>query len=314
MNRSQHSAARLFLMNPSTLRGMTFMLISALFTSLTHLMIRHVSADIHAFEISFFRCLFGLMFMLPLLVPYGLAALRTQHLGLHAMRSGLNVIGMWLVFAALAFTPLAKVAALDFSSPLFASALAFLFLGERLRARRLAALATGFFGTWVIFRPGVAELDVGAALVVLASAMWGGVVAMIKVLARTESTITITLYLGLFMTPMALIPALFVWQTPSLEQLGWLLLVGAFGTLNQLFVAQALKEADVTAVMPMDFTRLIWSAIFGYMFYAEISDVWTWLGAVLIFSSTTYIAFRERALRSAAEHAASGSSKPASTA
>lgn len=302
------------MMSPSTLRGMAFMLISALFTALTHLTIRHVSADIHSFEISFFRCLFGLMFMIPLVLPYGMAAFRTQHLGMHAARSGCNVIGMWLVFAALAFTPLAKVSALDFSSPLFASALAFLFLGERLRARRLAALATGFFGTWVIFRPGIAELDVGAALVVVAAAMWGVVVAMIRVISRTESSITMTLYLGLFMTPLALIPAIFVWQTPTLDQFGWLVLIGAFGTLNQLFVAQALKDAEVTAVMPMDFTRLIWSAIFGYMVYAEVPDVWTWIGAVLIFSSTTYITFRERALRSAAKNVTGNSSKPPSTA
>ena len=300
------------MMSPSTLRGMAFMLISAVFTSLTHLGIRHMSTEMHSFEIAFFRCLFGLLFMIPLVMPYGLAAFKTQHLGMHAARASLNVIGMWFVFAALAFTPLAKVSALDFSSPLFAAALAFLFLGERLRARRLSAMAIGFFGTWVIFRPGVAELDIGAAFVVLASALWGAVVTMIRAISRTESSVTMTLYLGIFMTPITLIPAIFVWQTPTLEQLGWLALIGIFGSLNQLFAAQALKDAEVAAVMPMDFTRLIWSSIFGYMFYAEIPDIWTWMGAVLIFASTTYITFRERALRSAQQASDSGS-KPPST-
>jgi drug/metabolite transporter (DMT)-like permease len=143
--------------------------------------------------------------------------------------------------------------------------------------------------------------------------MWGAVVTMIRVISRDESSVTITLYLGLFMTPMTLIPAIFVWQTPTVEQLGWLVLISIFGSLNQLFVAQALKDAEVTAVMPMDFTRLIWSAIFGYMFYAEVPDIWTWLGAVLIFSSTTYITFRERALRSAAQQTSVSASKPPPT-
>ena len=118
-----------------------------------------------------------------------------------------------------------------------------------------------------------------------------------KVLGRSESALTITLYTALVAIPITLVAAVPVWQTPSLEQIGWFTVIGVLGSLNHLCQAQALKEADVTAILPVGFTRLIWASVFGYLVFAEIPDPWTWVGGTMIFLSASYIAYRERRIR-----------------
>jgi drug/metabolite transporter (DMT)-like permease len=89
------------------------------------------------------------------------------------------------------------------------------------------------------------------------------------------------------------------WQTPTFVQLAWFVVIGGLGSLNHLCMAQALKEAEITAILPIAFTRLIWASIIGYVVFAEVPDLWIWVGGVMIFSAATYIAFRERAVKKA---------------
>ena len=118
--------------------------------------------------------------------------------------------------------------------------------------------------------------------------------SIIKILSRTESSLTIVAYMSIFLGVFSIIPALWVWQPFGLHTLFWLVLVGLFGTIAQMALSQALKETDPTALMPFDFLKLIWSAIIGAWFFTEIPDAFTWVGAAVIFSSGLFIASRER--------------------
>lgn len=297
---------------PAAVRGMALILVSTLCFAGMFGVIRYITigGGLRPFEAAFFRNLFGLLVLLPWFARVGLRPLRTQRLKLHALRGLLQVIGMLSIFTALSLTPLAEVSALSFSAPLFASLGAVLFLGERIRLRRWTALIVGFAGTLVIIRPGFEVINLGLLLVIFSSGFWASAMLVIKLLARTESSVTITAYMGLFLIPLSLIPALFVWQWPSGEELAWLVVIGTLGSLGHLAMAQAFKEADATAVLPFDFARLIWATIIGYLAFAELPDLWTWLGGIIIFASTTYIAFREAKLKGAAaqETAAAGPS------
>ena len=95
------------------------------------------------------------------------------------------------------------------------------------------------------------------------------------------------------MMPFSLLAATTVWQTPTLEQLVWLGAIGAMGSINNLCIAQAFKVAEVSAVMPLDFSKLIWASIIGYVFFAEVPVVWTWVGGSSYSARPTYIAYRE---------------------
>ncbi len=277
-----------------TQRGMAYMLLSTLTFMTMNGITRHLANDLHPFEMSFFRSLFGLAFFIPLLVGQGWAPLRTQRLGAQLYRGALNGASMLLYFLALKYASLVKVTALFFSTPLFGALMAVLVLRETIRGRRIAALAIGFVGMLVIIRPDRDILDFGAALVLSSAVISGYAVVLIKQLSRTEAATTITIYTGLVTMPMSLIAALPFWQTPTGEQLAWMVAMGALGSIGQYAMVKAFSEAEVTAVLPLDFTKLIWSAAIGYLAFGEVPEIWTWIGGAMICASAVYIAHRER--------------------
>ena len=273
------------------------MLMATVMFSCMHGMIRHVSAELHPFEIAFFRNMFGLALLAPLLFRYGIAPLRTTKLKLHLLRGLFNITSMLCFFYALSIAPLTDVAAMTFASPIFATALAVFVFGEKVGIRRWTAILVGFVGTLVVLRPGFEGVALGPLLALIASLIWGVALLTIKVLARTESSLTITAYMMILLTPLSLIPAVFFWQWPTVEQYLWLLFTAALGTSGHLFLNQALKEAETNVVMPVDFVRLIWVSIIGFYAFGEVPDLFTWIGGAIIFSSALYIAYRESVRR-----------------
>ena len=290
-------ASKYFGGKPSTLRGMALMLFSAICGSTMVAGVRYLSAELHPFEIAFGRMAFGFLMFVPLFIQRGFEPLETKRLGLQGLRGGLHLCAMLLYFYGLTLTPLAKVTAISFSAPLYATILAIMVLGEVVRARRITALIIGFAGTMVILRPGAEIIDVGALFILAAAVMWGLALIVIKILGRTEPAITTTIYSTVVVTPFAFLACLPYWQWPTLEQLVWFAAIGTIGNLAHLSLNQAFKEADITAVLPFDFTKLIWAALYGFFIFGEIPDWGVWVGGIMIFASVTYIALRERRLR-----------------
>ena len=200
---------------------------------------------------------------------------------------------MLAFFYTISITPLAEVIALSFAAPIFATLLAIFIFREKVALTRWMAILFGFAGTVVILRPGYEALSLGPILALMAAMTWGSAVIIIKTLSKTDSSVTITAYMVLFMTPLSLIPALLVWEWPTWEQLAWLALVGSFGTAGHLAMNVAIKLAPTNVVMPIDFVRLIWVAIIGYFIFAEIPDIFVWIGGAMIFLSGLWIAHAE---------------------
>lgn len=281
------------------LRGILLMCISTVAFSVMHGLVRFVSEMLPPFQIAFFRNVFGLAFLLPLLMRSRFAILRTQRIGLHALRGVINIVAMLMFFTALSISPLAKVTALSFTAPIFMAILAVLVLGERFRIYRWLAILFGFLGMLIILRPGLVAIDTGALLVTGSAALWAVAMVLIKILSRTNSSLTIVAYMGIFLGIFSIFPALWVWQPFGLETLGWMVLIGLFGSIAQMSLSQSLKETDPTALMPFDFLKLIWTALIGAWFFGEVPDIYTWIGAAVIFSSGLFIALRERQVKQA---------------
>jgi len=183
---------------------------------------------------------------------------------------------------------------MTFASPIFATALAVFVFGERVGLRRWTAIMVGFAGTLVVLRPGFEGVALGPLLALIASLIWGVALLTIKVLARTESSLTITAYMMILLTPLSLIPAVFFWQWPTGEQWIWLALIGALGSAIQFCLAKAFSLAETTVVLPFDFLKLVWASLFGFLLFSEIPDPWAWVGGTIIFASAVYVAYRER--------------------
>ena len=278
-----------------------FMVIASFGFQAMNGVIKHLSTEIHPFEIGFFRNIFGLVALAPFFVRYRLEVFRTEKFGLHLLRGAINVVSMLCFFYAISIAPLAKLASLAFTLPLWVTVFAVIFLGERLRSRRILALVVGTIGALIIIRPGTEAMNLGSLLVLAGTAIWGLALMTIKVLARTESNLSITAWAAVLLAAFSLPPALLHWTWPSPGEFAWLALVGGLGSLGVMATAQAFRLAEANALMPFDFFKLIWAAAIGYIFFAEVPDIWTWLGGAVIFLSTVYLGYRESQLKKQGE-------------
>lgn len=293
--------------------GAALMVLATLATAGQHATLRFLSTGIHPFEIAFFRCLFGLLVLAPLFLRRGLAPLRTRRLGLHVLRSLLNVTSMLAFFFALSLTPLAQATVLNFTTPVFATLLAVLVLGEVIRWRRIAAMVVAFTGVMLVIRPEEGQASLGPLLVLFSAAVWGGGLVVTKLIVRTDSSVTIVTHVGLMLTPITFGFALFVWTWPTATELAWLLLIGVLASISQWSVSEAFRHAETGALMPVDFLRLIWASMLGYLIFAEVPEASIWVGALLIMASVAYITYREARTQSERRAARAGAPGPVST-
>lgn len=277
------------------LLGVGFMVLSGLCGVSMSVVIRYISGNLHPFEIAFFRNLFGIGLLLPFVLRAGVVAvLSTRHIRLHALRGALNAAGMLTFFLALTLAPIVEVSALSFTSPLFGTILAAVVIGETVGPRRRIGLLIGLLGALILLRPGFVPVNAGALLTLLSAVALAGAMVTIKLLTRSEGALTITTYAALFIAAFSLPPAMLYWTWPSATELAWLVVIALLGTLTQLCLARAFAEAEATLLLPVEFLRLLWAALFGYIFFSELVDLWTWLGGLTILSGAVYVAYRER--------------------
>lgn len=266
---------------------------SAIFYVAMISIVRELAAEIHVFEIVFFRGLFGACFMIPWIMRRGITALRTPKTGLLVVRGiGAFVSGSCLMFAV-TMLPMGEFMAITFTRPIFGSLGAILFLGEIARGRRWTAIFVGFAGALIVIRPGIDVINLGAMLVLVAVAVQVGNTLVIKYLTRTVHPDAIAIYHALVVTPLALIPTLYLWITPTAEQFLWLVAAGATSILVQRSMTRAFAATDATVVMAFGFVRLPVAALAGFVFFSEVPIIWVWIGGGLIVAASVFLVRRE---------------------
>ena len=283
----------------NSLQSVVLMIGSTLCYSGLHALIRYTSQELHPFELAFFRNLFGLLVIAPWFFRKGLGILRTTRLPLHLVRAGLNALAVLSFFYAFSVVPLAEATALSFVAPIFATVLAVIFLGEVVGGRRWLAILLGIVGVFVLLRPGFETVSLGEVSVLIYSLLTAIAIIVSKSLSRTDSSVTIIAYVILLMIPISAIPAIFVWQTPTFNQLILMVLMGILGTSGQLLLTEALRRSATYIVMPLDFLKMVWAVIFGVIFFGEYLSFAGWLGSGLIILGATYIVLREGKTRGA---------------
>lgn len=282
---------------PDPAKGLLYMLMATLVLACMHGMVRYLGGDLHPFVIAFYRNLFGLIAILPLVLKAGLPGLRTHHPQLMVLRSLSGVVAMLTWFYGLTKVPTAEATALSFTAAIFTALVAYILLGEKMKWHRWLAILGGFIGVIVVLQPNTENYNPYMLMILISCVFWGLSVTLVKLLTRTDSTISIVAWMSILLTIMSLPPALFYWQWPDLDQFLLLGVMGVLATIGHLGMTQALSLADTTAVMSIDFMRLIWAALIGIIFFSDTFDIYTWIGATIIFSSGLYIIFRESLIR-----------------
>jgi drug/metabolite transporter (DMT)-like permease len=244
---------------------------------------REAARELSVFQIMLLRSTLGMAMLWPLVhAAGGLAAVRTARLRQHVLRNTVHYAAQYGWFLALTLIPLAQVVAIEFTMPIWAAALAVLFLGERMNGRKWAAVLLGLVGVAVIVRPRAGELDAGQLIALVSALGFAVSVVLVKALTRTDAAVAISFWMLVVQSVIGLIPALVVWQWPSATAWGWVAVVAFCGTYSHYCFARAMQHADATVVVPMDFLRVPLTALVGWLAYSERLDLFTALGVGLI--------------------------------
>ena len=256
---------------------------------------RELSAEIGTFEILFFRSVVGLAIIGALLSRYGWRQVSLRRFPLHFARNLAHFGGQFGWFYAIALIPLAQVFAIEFTTPIWAAGLAVVLLGERMTRARLAAIALGIAGMLIILRPGGAAVGSGSLAVLAAAACYALSHVLTRKLARTETVLAILFYMTVIQLPLAVLPMLAHWVTPSPALWPWVAVVGATALSAHYCFTRALMLADVTVVVAMDFLRLPLVAVAGLVFYGEKLDWLVLVGAAVMLVGNFINILAERA-------------------
>ncbi len=282
---------------PRNVQGMFWIVASGLIFSCFMALVRWVGSTMDPIQTSFLRYAFGLFFLLPFFVKLQVADLRAVSWKLHLLRGVLHGTGVMLWFYAMSRIPLAEVTAIGFTAPVFATVGAALFLGERIRLPRITAVVVGLMGALLIVRPGFVDVDPGVLAMLIAAPIFAGSDLVAKALTRRESGPAVVAYLSIVVTIVTFGPALAVWRWPTVEEWVLVIVISGLATLGHLLMTQGFKVGEISAIAPARYIQLLWSALIGYVLFAEVPEVWTWAGAAIIVAAALYIARREALAR-----------------
>ena len=244
---------------------------------------REAARELSVFQIMLLRSILGMFMLWPLVrAAGGLSAVRTERLPQHSLRNAVHYAGQYGWFVALTLIPLAELVSIEFTMPIWSAALAVVFLGERMGARKWFAVLLGLVGVAVIVRPGAGAIDSGQIIALVSALGFAISVVLVKSLTRLDAAVAISFWMLVVQSAIGLVPALIVWQWPSVHAWGWVVVVAFCGTYSHYCFARAMQLADATVVVPMDFLRVPLTALVGWLAYSERLDIFTLLGIGLI--------------------------------
>ena len=255
-------------------------------------LVKLLGGSLHAFEVAFFRALTGVIFIGPLIWRTGTAGFRASRPGLMIIRGVVGSTAMLLGFYAIANLPLADATSISFARALFVVPLAIFILKEAIGPRRIMATLVGFAGVLIISWPSGA-IELGTLAAVGNAFFVALAIIFVKILSRTDSTATLLFYSGVIGMITTAIPAALYWQWPNLEQTLLLFTMGLVGVAAHSCFIRAYSVAEASAIAPLDYTRIIFATLAGFLIFATIPGWQTVLGAVIIAGSSLYITLRE---------------------
>ena len=274
-----------------------FLIITSVFFGTVMLsFLKIAQEDVNVYVAGFFRFFLGLVIILPYIVRNKDAVLKTTHLKQHFLRAVLGLPAMLIYFSALVLLPIEKLTAISFVVPLIVTILAVFFLGEKIYIYRTLALMLGFSGMLVIIRPGFVDISIGVYMVLFSALLWSINIIITKKISKDDSAITILAYQSIFMSLLSFFIVLFFWEMPSLKTFIYLILAAMCGTVLHLTLNHAFKLVDVSMTQPYSFLNLVFASIIGYFVFDEMPDLYTWIGALIIFTGVLIISYREMKL------------------
>jgi len=243
---------------------------------------REAVSAVNVFQLMEVRSVLAILFLCPIILSNGgFATMKTSRLPQHIARNSIHYAAQLGWFYALTLIPIGQVVAIEFTMPVWTAILAAGFLGERITSWKAAAIVLGLVGVVVIVRPATGEINPGQLIALAAAVGFGISMALVKSLTRTESALAVIFWMAVIQATIGFVPTLYVWTWPSAYAWAWLVVITVCGTFSHYCLTSAMRYADATIVVPMDFLRVPLTATVGWLLYSERLDLFTVLGAAL---------------------------------
>jgi drug/metabolite transporter (DMT)-like permease len=259
---------------------------------------KHLSAGYPAVEVAWFRYVSGFLVILAAL-PWlgGRTAFVSRRPGLQLLRGAMLYSSTVLFVAAIYYIPLPTATAIGFISPLFLTALSIPFLGEKVGPRRWAAIVVGFAGVLIVVRPGFGTFQWALLIPIVMAALYAVYQVATRLIRDDDRPITSLLWPTVVGCVLGFLPVPFVWVSPGFWDGMLMVMLGLCGSASHLCLVLAFARAPATTLAPFAYTQLIWVTILSYVFFGEIPDLPTLLGAAVIVASGLYVFYRERRVK-----------------
>jgi drug/metabolite transporter (DMT)-like permease len=278
---------------PDNLKGIVFLMLASMVFSVMALLIKLLGQHLHITQILLVRQIGMTVMVMPAILRNFPDSLHSERPGLQLIRVFCALVAMLFGFTAVIYMPLADATAIFFAKSFFVTILAIIFLGETVGVYRWSAVLIGFVGVMIMLQPGTENFSVYGVFSLAGAAGAAAVMILLRMLSRSDSTNTILTYGALGVGVVMILPGIYFWQEPT--TLEWLLLVavGVASYFAQKCNIFAYKHGEASLLASLDYVRLLWATLFGYLIFEQLPSGSTWFGATIVVAAAIFMIYRE---------------------
>lgn len=274
--------------------GVAWFIASLMSSTANDVISKYTGANLHPFQVAFFRFFFSALSLVPFIIYYGKDSIKTSRPLVHFFRGFILFFGMTAWTYGLVSAPVTTATVISFSIPLFTLVLAVFFLNENIIWQRWFVTLLGFVGIIITVSPGAQDFNPAVLIFVISAVGFAGLDIINKKFIIKESMISMLFYSASITAALAAVPAFYYWQTPALTDVILLAILGASANLILFFILKAFALIDATAVAPYRYLELFFSTIVAYLVFGELPQENTLYGALVIIPSTLFITYSEQ--------------------
>ncbi|MCP4335179.1 MAG: DMT family transporter [Gammaproteobacteria bacterium] len=261
--------------------------------ALMALLIKLLGQRLHITQILLVRQIGMVIMVAPAMLRNFPAALHSERPGLQLMRICCALVAMLCGFTAIIHMPLAEATAIFFAKSFFVTIFAVFFLAEVVGVYRWGAVLVGFAGVMIMLQPGTDNFTIYGILSLVGAAGAAGVMILLRLLSRSDSAVTIMTYGSLGVGLVMIVPGIYFWQPPTASE--WLLLaaVGVVSYFGQKCNIFAYKHGEASLLASLDYVRLLWVTLFGFLVFGQFPGLSTWFGSAIVIAAAIFTIYRE---------------------
>jgi drug/metabolite transporter (DMT)-like permease len=294
---------------PDNLKGIAFLMLASFVFSLMALLIKLLGQRLHITHILLVRQIGMVLMVAPAILRNFPGSIRTARPGLQLIRVFFALVAMLCGFTAIIHMPLADATGIFFAKSFFITIFAVLFLAETVGVYRWSAVLIGFVGVMIMLQPGTDNYSIYGLASLAGAAGAAAVMILLRLLTRSDSADTIMTYGALGVGLVMILPGIYFWQQPTTTE--WLLLVAVavvsyFGQRCNIF---AYKHGEASLLASLDYVRLLWATLFGFLIFDQLPGVATWIGAAIVVAAAVFMIYRETRRKHGATTIVNGNEK-----